>query len=244
MESSVLPSTKLRPLLVLPGLVAGFIVATSLSDAYSAVFGDNAPGQLAVPFVIVGTVAAISAGLGQWGRWAGGGAIGGAAVAVAFLGVLGSLFPSAASVTDKAGSRMADAHLAELERKAEFRAAPEGYRLRKAVRGRGCSDWFDRREPATLRQYDPGDGTPEEAVAYFRQVWEAAGYQQVNTGGGSPDYRYLRMQADQGGWTVTLSVFADGKIVEVAGRDADSHACKRTAKNEGVRFPTMSTPPG
>jgi hypothetical protein len=34
------------------------------------------------------------------------------------------------------------------------------------------------------------------------------------------------MQADEGGWTATLSVFADGQIVEVAGRDAGSHACR------------------
>jgi len=129
-------------------------------------------------------------------------------------------------VTDKAGSRLADAHLAELERTTEFRAAPEGYRLRKAERGHGCTDWFDRQEPGTLRQYDPGVGTPEQALAYFRQVWEGAGYREVRTRSGSPDLHYVSMQADRGSWTATLSVFADGKIVEVAGRDAGSHACK------------------
>ena len=227
MGSTVLSSTKQRPLLVLPGLVAGFTLAILLCVAFSAVFGDGAPGALLVPFVIVCVVAAMLARLRSWGWWAGGGAIGGAAVALAYLGVLSLItFPSAASVTDKAGSRLADAHLAELERTAEFRAAPVGYTLRKAVRGRGCSDWFDRREPATVRQYNAGDGTPEDALAYFRQLWEAAGYQQIGTEHRRANDYYLTMQADQGGWRATLSVFADGQIVEVAGRDAGSHACK------------------
>lgn len=222
----MLPSTRLRPLLMLPGLVAGFVLAAILCFTYSWVFGDNAHGQLLVPLMVVSAAAAVMIRVGSWGRWAGGGAIGGAAVAVAYLGVLGFLFPSAASVTDKAGSRVADAHLAELERTAEFRSAPEGYTLLRTFRAKGCSDWFDRREPATSRRYDPGDGTPEEALAYFRQLWQAAGYQQVGTGRSEANYHSLRMQADRGGWTAILSVFANGEIVEVAGRDAGSHACK------------------
>ena len=216
----------LRPLLLLPGLVIGYVAVILLGFASAAVFGDNALVQLGLAVMVVITAAAVLAKLRLWARWLGGGAVGGAAVAVAWWVVVSSMFPPAASVTDKAGSRIADEHLAGLERTVEFQAAPDGYRLGKSWRQSGCSDWFDRREPATVRQYDATIGPPEEAMAFFGDTWKAAGYRQLDLGNRRPDFHYAAWEREQDGWTAILSVYVDNDVVEVAGRDAGSHACK------------------
>lgn len=212
-----------RVLLVLPGLFLGGFAIFVLNDAYTAALGGEAAGQLAIPALAV-TAIAIALGLWQrWGRWLGGGLVVGAAVAVAGLLALFSMFPSAASVTDKAGARIADEHLDELEQTPEFLATPPGFVLKDSAHRSGCSDWFDRREPVTWRQYDSGGRSSEDTVAFFRERWEAAGYQQA-AGGNMPNYYVWHREAT--GWTASLSLYIEGQMVEVEGRDLDSHACK------------------
>ncbi|MDQ1403702.1 MAG: hypothetical protein QOG03_2018 [Actinomycetota bacterium] len=213
----------IRPLLVLPGLLLGGAAIFVLNAAYTAVLGDEASGQLAIPGLVV-AAAAVAMGVGRrWGRWLGAGLVTGAGIAVAGLLALFSMFPSAASVTDRAGARIAEEHLDELERAAEFRAAPPGLSIKDSGQRSGCSDWFDRREPVTWRQYDMADRTADETVAFYRQRWEAAGYHQAQASNGPKSYVWHR---EFDGWTASLSLFIDGRLAEVEGRDLDSHACK------------------
>ena len=39
-----------------------------------------------------------------------------------------------------------------------------------------------------------------------------------------PNYYFWHREFD--GWTASLSLFIDGRLAEVEGRDLDSHACK------------------
>jgi hypothetical protein len=212
-----------RVLLVLPGLLLGGVAIFVLNGAYTAALGGDAAGQLAIPGVAV-TAIALALGVWQrWGRWLGGGLVVGAAIAVAGLLALFSMFPSAASVTDKSGARLADQHLDQLEQTPEFLAAPPEFALKDSAHRSGCSDWFDRREPVTWRQYDSRGHSPDDTVAFFRGRWEAAGYAE-SPGGNMPNYYAWHREAD--GWTASLSLFIDGNLVEVEGRDLDSHACK------------------
>jgi len=217
-DTEQLPWRKIVTLaLAVPGLVAGFVAFALLNEAYTALLGDNARGQLAVPAVVVACLALTILLRWNWGWPLAGGVAVGSAVGLAGTLAIGAMFPSQEAITDKAGARLADEHLTALEQSPEFASAPPELKLLKSVRQHGCSDWFDRREPSTWRDYDLGPSTPDAAIAFLQQRWQLAGYRQ------SDDLLWRR---DFGTWTATLRLYVAGHTLGVIGRDAGSHACK------------------
>jgi len=91
--------------LAVPGLVAGFVAFALLNEAYTALLGDNARGQLAVPAVVVACLALTILLRWNWGWPLAGGVAVGSAVGLAGTLAIGAMFPSQEAITDKAGAR-------------------------------------------------------------------------------------------------------------------------------------------
>jgi hypothetical protein len=209
--------------LVPAGGVVAYFVFLGLWAAYTVVFGDDAWGQFALPWLLITAGAVVAA----W-RWRVARLFVAGVLATMSLFAVGSVvlwFVLREPTVDKKQLAIANRHLDVARRDPAFRQTPPGYHLVAETSQRDCAEGNDFAQPYRGRRL-AADAPAGDLKAPFAAGFEQAGWE---LGYPSMQNAVPEWLKTFGTWNVSVQVRATGTTVDLRLFDDGPFSCPLTS---------------